>query len=197
MAAANAGPCLKCVRVGINYITMDKALWKHYEDNALTHSAAHYLMTIRELLEENGYARVTDIAKRMNITRGSCSISLKPLKKRGLVVEDHNKFLRLSDEGKRLAEIVEQNDELLEKFFSKVLGVDGEQAEIDACKIEHLLSLESSMKLLAFMECISEEGPGVKAFFNELGSHKTRCTHDVESCTVCRTVCFMEPQENT
>ena len=181
------------VEAGVSITAMDKALWKQYEDNELTHSAAHYLMTILELLEEKGYARVTDIAKRMNITRGSCSISLKPLKKRGLVVEDHNKFLRLSDEGKRLAEIVEQNDELLEKFFHKVLGVDSEQAEIDACKIEHLLSLESSMKLLAFMECIESESPAVKAFFDELGSHKQGCTHNVETCNVCRAVCFVEP----
>ena len=65
---------------------MANEVWKEYEDNQLTHSAAHYLMTIHELLEANGYARVTDIAKRLNITRGSCSISLKPLKRRGLVL---------------------------------------------------------------------------------------------------------------
>ena len=92
----------------------EKEVWKHFEDNALTHSAAHYLMTIHELLEENGYSRVTDIAKRLNITRGSCSISLKTLKQRGLILEDHNKFLSLSDEGMELAELVERNDELLE-----------------------------------------------------------------------------------
>ena len=117
---------------------MTTEVWKSFEDNLLTHSAAHYLMTIRDLLESQGYARVTDIAKRLNITRGSCSISLKPLKKRGLVVEDPNKFLSLSEEGKRLALIVEKNDELLESFFTEVLGVDADQAEIDACKIEHL-----------------------------------------------------------
>ena len=87
---------------------MSREVWKSFEENMLTHSAAHYLMTIRDLLESQGYARVTDIAKRLNITRGSCSISLKPLKKRGLVVEDPNKFLTLSEEGKRLAMIVHQ-----------------------------------------------------------------------------------------
>ena len=82
---------------------MSREVWKSYEDNTLTHSAAHYLMTIHDLLATQGYARVTDIAKRLNITRGSCSISLKPLKRRGLVVEDPNKFLMLSPEGRRLA----------------------------------------------------------------------------------------------
>jgi Mn-dependent DtxR family transcriptional regulator len=136
---------------------MAKDVWKSFEENLLTHSAAHYLMTIRELLATQGYARVTDIARRMDITRGSCSISLKPLKKRGLVVEDANRFLSLSAEGRRLAEIVEQNDQLLQRLFREVLGVNADQAEVDACKIEHLLSIETSIKLKQFLEAFDAE----------------------------------------
>lgn len=171
---------------------MAEDVWKEYEENQLTHSAAHYLMTIRELLEDHGYARVTDIAKRLNITRGSCSISLKPLKRRGLVVEDENRFLQLSDQGRRLAEQVERNDALLEAFFRDVLGSTPDQSEIDACKIEHLLSLEISVRLANFMECIQSESAAAKAFLKELGSQQVRCTHDAETCSVCRSICFME-----
>lgn len=171
---------------------MSREVWKEFEDNPLTHSAAHYLMTIHELLESQGYARVTDIAKRMNITRGSCSISLKPLKKRGWVVEDPNKFLLLSDEGKRLAMVVEQNDQLLETFFHDVLGVDTEQAEIDACKIEHLLSVESSVKLAAFIKCLKQDSAAANAFRDVLRKNHSKCTHDVGQCPVCQTVCFYE-----
>ena len=103
---------------------MPREVWKTYEENLLTHSAAHYLMTIHELLAMQGYARVTDIAKRLNITRGSCSISLKPLKKRGLVVEDQNKFLSLSEEGRRLAEVVEKNRRILEEYARKSREVE-------------------------------------------------------------------------
>ncbi len=133
---------------------MAREVWKSFEENQLTHSAAHYLMTINHLIRDQGYARVTDIAKHLNITRGSCSISLKPLKRRKLVVEDENKFLQLSEEGKRLAELVERNDKLLETLFRDVLGVDKEQAEIDACKIEHLLSLETSVKLSRYLDAL-------------------------------------------
>ncbi|MFO1529598.1 MAG: methylenetetrahydrofolate reductase [Kiritimatiellia bacterium] len=114
-------------------------------------TAARYLMTIKNLLEHQGYARVTDIARRLNITRGSCSLSLKPLKRRGLVVEDENRFLLLSDEGRRIAGMVEMNDRIIEEFFAAVLGVDADQAEVDACKIEHLVSIETSLKLRAFL----------------------------------------------
>lgn len=169
---------------------MANEVWKEYESNLLTHSAAHYLMTIHELLQTHGYARVTDIAKEMNITRGSCSISLKPLKKRGLVVEDENKFLHLSDRGKMLAELVERNDELLETFLRDVLGVDPEQSEIDACKIEHLLSIETSLKLAHFIECVKSGSKAVTHFLEELRKDTPGCTHDVEQCEFCQRVCI-------
>lgn len=169
--------------------------WKEYEENLLSHSAAHYLMTIHELLEAQGYARVTDIAKRLNITRGSCSISLKPLKRRGLVVEDENRFLRLSDEGRRLAEIVERNDELLEHLFRDVLGVAPDKAEIDACKIEHLLSLETSIKLCDFIRLMKSDKPEVKKFLSLLRKELPLCAHEVKTCAFCNEVCYYEKQD--
>ena len=175
---------------------MSREVWKSFEENMLTHSAAHYLMTIHELLESQGYARVTDIAKRLNITRGSCSISLKPLKKRGLVVEDQNRFLALSEEGKRLASVVEENDKLLTTFFRDVLGVESDQAEVDACKIEHLLSLESSVKLAAFIETLQSDNKTVKDFLKLLRRQTSSCTHDLGSCPVCQNVCFFEVKKN-
>jgi DtxR family Mn-dependent transcriptional regulator len=169
---------------------MSQEVWKEFEDNQLTHSAAHYLMAIRQLLEDNGYARVTDIAKALNITRGSCSISLKPLKKRGLVVEDENRFLKLSEEGQRLAELVELNDKLLEILFTEVLGVDPDQAEIDACKIEHLLSLESSSHLSAFVKVWRSGAPEVDAFKKLLAKNHVNCSGDAGHCDLCKNVCI-------
>jgi len=172
----------------------DNEVWKEFEDNMVSHSAAHYLMTIHHLLEDNGYARVTDIAKRLNITRGSCSISLKPLKKRGLVVEDDNKFLKLSDSGRRIAEQVELNDELLETMFSNVLGVSEDQAEIDACKIEHLISIPTSMKLANFIQLWKKGGAAVDSIKKELAEMDGGCSQDAKNCDLCRTICLTGAQ---
>lgn len=169
---------------------MSQEVWKEFEENQITHSAAHYLMAIKHLLEDNGYARVTDIAKALNITRGSCSISLKPLKKRGLVVEDENRFLKLSEEGQRLAELVEINDKLLEILFGEVLGVESEQAEIDACKIEHLLSIESSTRLSAFVKVWQSEAKEVEAFKRLLRKTHADCSGDAANCAICQTICI-------
>lgn len=171
---------------------MNREVWKSFDENTLTHSAAHYLMTIHELLKTQGYARVTDIAKQLNITRGSCSISLKPLKKRGLVKEDQNKFLLLSEEGQRLAEVVEKNDALLEVFFQDVLGVNHDQAEVDACKIEHLLSIETSIKLNSFIELMRSDQKTVKDFNRLLHKHTRTCHSTVEKCPACNKTCFFD-----
>jgi DtxR family transcriptional regulator, Mn-dependent transcriptional regulator len=170
---------------------MSNAVWKEFEDNALTHSAAHYLMTIKQLREEFGYARVTDVARRLNITRGSCSISLKPLKKRGLVVEDANKFLQLSEQGQRLAETVEVNDKMLERLFRDVLGADGDQAEVDACKIEHLISLETSQRLASFLQAWDQH-PDAAAALRAAQARDPACNHDAAHCQVCNKVCVLD-----
>jgi Mn-dependent DtxR family transcriptional regulator len=127
-------------------------VWKQFEENDITHSAAHHLLAIMDLRAKRGYARVTDVAKELNITTGSASTNLKSLKQKGLIVEDDNKFLVLSPEGERLAKAIVVRNELVKEFFEKVLRVTPEQAEIDACKIEHLVSAETTAKLEKFLQ---------------------------------------------
>ena len=107
-------------------------------------------MAILELSAKRGYARVSDVAKHLQITTGSASTNLKSLKQKKLVVEDDNKFLSLSETGRKLAEGIVHQREILVQFLQEVLGVDPHQAEIDACKTEHLFSLETTSKMQEF-----------------------------------------------
>lgn len=127
-------------------------VWKQFEENDITHSAAHHLLAIMELKTKRGYARVTDVAKHLNITTGSASTNLKSLKGKGLIVEDDNRFLVLSNEGENMAKAIVFRNELVREFLEKVLKVTPEQAEVDACKIEHLVSAETSSKLQKFLK---------------------------------------------
>jgi Mn-dependent DtxR family transcriptional regulator len=43
-------------------------VWKEFEENSISHSAAHYLLAIDQLREDNGYARSVDIARELDIT---------------------------------------------------------------------------------------------------------------------------------
>lgn len=115
-------------------------VWKQFDKNLVTHSAAHHLMAINRLLRKQGYARVSDVARFLEITRGSVSITVKKLKERDLIKEDKNRFLLLTDKGNQVAQSIAARHEVILALLTDVLGQDPEQADIDACKIEHLVS---------------------------------------------------------
>lgn len=137
----------------------DKKVISHTSDNELTHSMAHYLLTIHKLKEEKGYARVTDIAKDLGLTKGSVSTALNNLKKRDLVTEDESKFLSLSKTGHHEVHRILSVRTLMYYFLKDVLGVDDEIAHKDSCLVEHLLSPETGKQLFDFMKAITNKKP--------------------------------------
>jgi Mn-dependent DtxR family transcriptional regulator len=73
------------------------------------------------------------------------------------VAEDPNRFLLLTEEGKRITELVSQNFAILSRFLEVVLGVGRDKAISDACKMEHLMSMESSRRLLWLTDLLAGE----------------------------------------
>ena len=136
-------------------MTSKKNSIQHTSENELTHSMAHYLLTIHKLKESKGYARVTDIAKEMGLTKGSVSTALNNLKKRELVVEDESKFLSLSKDGHDQVHSILSSRTLLYYFLKDILQVDDETAHQDSCLMEHLVSEETREKFFRFMKAVA------------------------------------------
>ncbi|MEE2708131.1 MAG: metal-dependent transcriptional regulator [Gemmatimonadota bacterium] len=171
-------------------------IWKEFEHNEITHSAAHYLMTINKLIDDQGYSRVSDVARSLNITAGSASIMLKNLKEKGFLEEDRNRFLRLSESGNRLTHSIRSHRHIMITFFRDVLHINPEQAEIDACKIEHLISTETAEHLLSFLQFLMCGSPQAKAFLDRYWDSKNELC-DLASCAVCHDAgeCLLGPIE--
>jgi len=152
-------------------------VWKEYESNEISHSVAHHLAAIGELTLQHGYARVSDVARHLQITRGSASLTLKALRLKNFVLEDENKFLRLSTEGQSIVDGILAKRKIVRTFLNDVLKVDERQAEIDACKVEHLLSEETTETLLRFLEhLLSDQDLAIsfrKAFWDREGKATT------------------------
>ena len=134
----------------------------HTSSNELTHSMAHYLLTIHKLKEDKGYARVTDIAKELGLTKGSVSTALGNLKKRKLIVEDENKFLTLSKTGHDEVHQILSVRTLMYYFLKDILKVDEEVAHNDSCLVEHLLSHDTREGLFKFMQKIVKSQGQIK-----------------------------------
>ena len=143
---------------------MFEEVWRAYEENELSHSAAHHLMAIHELRETHGYARVSDIAKHLSITKGSVSTAMKHLKERGYVQEDLNRFLELTEQGLKVVQEVEETRLVVQRFLRDALGMDEDDAMIDACKVEHLISTEARMRLVHFLRVLFSEKPAANGF---------------------------------
>lgn len=164
----------------------DSSHWREFENNPLSHSMAHYLMAIDSLRAEFGYARSTDVAEMLEVSRGAASMALQQLKKRGWVAEDPNRFLLLTEEGKRIAGLVENNFVILSKFFENVLHIDKDVALGDACKMEHLMSIETGQRLLALVRFLLSEDPAAARVRCEIEKIKAGCDQpSVEDCPIC------------
>ncbi len=134
-----------------------------HKDSELSHSMVHYLLTIHKLKEGRGFARVTDIAKDLGLTKGSVSTALNNLKKRNLVLEEEDcKFLNLTELGHREVHKILSSRTLLYYFLKDFVGVSEDVAEKDSCLMEHLMSSETNTKFFDFMKklvsCCDEKG---------------------------------------
>lgn len=152
-----------------------KDIWKKYDEAEPSHSTAHHLMAIHQLLKRNGYARGIDVAKYLNITRGSVSLTLTKLKDKNYVLEDANKFYRLTEQGEQIVNSVLCKRHAAQLFLREALQLPEEIAEFDACKIEHLLSHKTGEKLLVFMEYFLSDKPEAQKFRDGLLSFQHSC----------------------
>ncbi len=124
-----------------------------FQDSELSHSMVHYLLTIHKLKEKRGFARVTDIAKDLNLTKGSVSTAINNLKKRDLVTEEEDcKFLILTQKGHDEVHNILSSRTLLYYFLKDFVGVSEDVAERDSCQMEHLMSDETREKFFEFMK---------------------------------------------
>lgn len=166
--------------------------WKEFEANELTHSAAHHLLAIYDVGQQyGGWARVSDIARQLGITRGSVSINLRALKKRGLVLADEHRMVKLSTKGQKTVQGVMAKKAVVKVFLSEVLGVEEAQAEIDSCKIEHLISQPTGEQLVHFMRFLTSEDPLAQEVLERFRKFHDHCP-DSRTCEVCKGHCLIE-----
>jgi Mn-dependent DtxR family transcriptional regulator len=115
-------------------------------------SGEDYLETILILQRQTGHVHAIDVAGELGFSKPSVSKALSLLKKSGHVIVSPQGHISLTETGQKTAAAVYERHVLLRRFLVEVLRVDLNVAEIDACKVEHLLSAESVEKLKIFMQ---------------------------------------------
>lgn len=127
----------------------------------LTASLEDYLEMIYILKQSGGAAGITNIANAFLISKPSVSKAVNTLKAKGYVVQEKYGKIDLTEKGLEEAKSIYGRHTTLNKFLTEVLKVDSRVAEIDACKLEHILSKETLGKIEEFLKnnknTVSEE----------------------------------------
>ena len=113
-------------------------------------SGEDYLETILLLHEKTGFVRSVDIACELNYSKPSISRAMNILKESGYITVQAGGQILLTEEGRKKAESIYERHVNITRFLEEVLSVSHENAEHDACKIEHIISDESYEKLKRF-----------------------------------------------
>ena len=111
-----------------------------------TASGEDYLEAILVLQEKLGMVRSVDVARHMGVSKASVTRATTILRKDGFLKMDREHYIYLTSVGRVTAEKIYERHQ----FFTNRLiaaGVEPEQAEQDACRMEHAISDESFAKL--------------------------------------------------
>lgn len=107
-----------------------------------TPSMEDYLERIYKLIDEKGYARVSDIAEGLEVHPSSVTKMIQKLDKDKYVVYEKYRGLILTSKGKKMGKRLVERHHLLEQFLT-LIGVQDENIYKDVEGIEHHLSWDS------------------------------------------------------
>ena len=105
-------------------------------------SAEDYLESIYMLSMEKGFVRSIDIANALGYSKPSVSVAMKQLEENGYIRRDADRLIHLQPPGLAIAQRIYERHKTIAAILIS-LGVSEENADRDACKLEHDLSDES------------------------------------------------------
>ena len=138
----------------------------------ISQSQEEYLKTMYVLNNQTGQIRVTDIAKKMNVSKASVNKAVKILSDENLVIYETYGDIKLTAEGEDLAKKLLEAYDIGILFFRDVLGLSEKEAELNAEKLKSAISDEAFNKLARYVH-------------KELNLSDLNCAYDINN-SMCR-----------
>ena len=114
----------------------------------------NHLENIYTLSLENNEVRHKDVTEKMNRAKSVVTKAIHILEEKGYVVYDEDKIIRLTEEGRAIAERVYEKHIYIQNLLLEA-GVNKHIAESEACDIEHVISDESFEKIKKYIKKLS------------------------------------------
>lgn len=114
-------------------------------------SGENYLETILMLEQENTIVRSIDVAHKLSVSKPSVSRAMGLLRQDGYIDMADNGPIFLTEKGREKATQIYHRHCVLTEFLQKITHVSPEQAEENACRIEHILDEDVFRGIEKFM----------------------------------------------
>lgn len=111
-----------------------------------------YLKTVFELLELGVTPMRARIAERLGQSGPTVSQTVARMERDGLLFLDDDRVIHLSIEGERIATEVMRKHRLAERHLLDVIGLDFAEVHEEACRWEHVMSIDVEKKIAALIK---------------------------------------------
>ena len=118
----------------------------------ISSSLEDYLEAIYEIYTQKNGVKAIDISKKLGVGRSSVTEALKTLAQKNLVNYSRYGVLSLTAAGEEAAKNVIERHKTLYNFFKNTLNLDENEAQENACRVEHVLSEKAFQALINFVE---------------------------------------------
>lgn len=108
----------------------------------------NYLKALYFLDQEDSRINVTELSKRLGVSKPTASNMIKSLEERGWVVHQKYRPVKLTEKGRKAAALVIRKHRLTEMFLHKIMGFGWEEVHEIAEQMEHI----DSQKLFERMD---------------------------------------------
>ena len=111
-----------------------------------TENTEDYLELIADLLNQNGEARIVDIAEKLDIAQSTTNKTIKRLVNQGFIKKQPYRSIFLTLKGQIIASNSKKRHKIVYNFL-KNLGLDHNTASTDSEGIEHHVSKKTLIKM--------------------------------------------------
>lgn len=122
------------------------------KDTRISEALEDYLEAIYLFSRKKSSVRITDIAIHLGISKPSVNRAVNTLKKQGYVSHEPYGDVILTEKGRALGYDLYDRHRMIKKFLINVLHLSIDEAEKEACQIEHNISQNTVDKMVSFME---------------------------------------------
>ena len=117
-----------------------------------------YLEAILDLEAEFPRVRVRDLADRLSVHKSTVTAALKALAEKSLIEYEPYGRIVLTRDGRKVAERVASSHAVVKSFLTDVLLIDADTAELNACRMEHVMDRAVLRHLVAFADFMESGG---------------------------------------